>query len=124
REALMTAGITTLEGLARADEPALSVLSRSTRERLHRQARLQLHERETGAPAYELLPERAGQGLAALPEPDDGDVYLDFEGDPFAEGGGLEYLAGVWTRDGRFHSWWAHDADEEKRLTHDLLVWL
>ena len=60
-----------------------------------------------------------------LPEPDEGDVYLDFEGDPWAEGGaGREYLAGLWTRQGEFVEFWAHDFAEEGRLTAELLDWL
>ncbi|MEO7447849.1 MAG: TM0106 family RecB-like putative nuclease, partial [Humibacillus sp.] len=68
---------------------------------------------------------RVPRGLALLPEPDDGDVYLDFEGDPWAEGGsGREYLAGIWTRQGEFVEFWAHDSQEEGRLTADLVDWL
>lgn len=126
RERLVEAGITTMTQLARAgDEQLAGVLSRHTRQRLRSQAELQVQERETGRPAYRLLPPEPGKGLLVLPPPDEGDVYLDFEGDPFAdEGRGREYLAGVWTRDGQFHEWWAHDAQEEARLTGDLLRWL
>jgi len=63
-----------------------------------------------------------GQGLLALPTPSPGDVYLDFEGDPFAQGGaGREYLAGLWDRDGTFTSWWAHSFEEEQELTEQLI---
>lgn len=126
RERLLDAGITTLTALARAtDEQLAGVLTRHTRQRLRSQAELQVRERETGLPAYRLLPPEPGQGLLLLPPPDPADVYLDFEGDPFADDGrGREYLAGVWTRDGEFHAWWAHDTREEARLTEDLLRWL
>ena len=74
---------------------------------------------------YELLDPEPARGLQMLPEPDEGDVYLDFEGDPWAEGGaGREYLAGIWTRQGEFVEFWAHDFAEEGRLTTDLLDWL
>ena len=43
---------------------------------------------------------RLGRGLAALPLPSPGDLFLDFEGDPFAFEQGLEYLVGTVTRDG------------------------
>lgn len=33
-------------------------------------------------------------GLAYLPQPSPGDVYLDLEGDPFVGEGGLEFLFG------------------------------
>ena len=126
RQALLDAGISTVEQLADAHPDRLrGVLSERVRGRLHAQARIQVTERRTGATAYVLLPPAEGQGLQLLPEPDPGDVYLDFEGDPFADGGaGREYLAGVWTRDGEFLDWWAHDTREEARLTRDLLTWL
>jgi len=47
------------------------------------QARLQLQRRETGAPTHELLALDPEHGLARLPEPSEGDIFLDFEGDPF-----------------------------------------
>lgn len=126
REALEAAGISTMADLATAaDDDLAGVLSARVRERLRNQARLQVRERETGEPSYELLAPRPGEGLALLPTPDPGDVYLDFEGDPFAEGGaGREYLAGVWTRDEEFLTWWAHDQEQERALTSDLLTWL
>ena len=81
-----------------------------------------MSERTTGQAAYELLPPEPDRGLLRLPPPSDGDVYLDFEGDPFAaDGRGREYLAGLWDRDGRFSTWWAHDHDQEAALTRELL---
>lgn len=126
RESLEAAGIRTVAALAVASDEALTgVLTTATRDRLRTQARLQVSERETGESAYELLPVRSGEGLELLPVPDPGDVYLDFEGDPFAEdGAGREYLAGVWTRDEEFLTWWAHDRAQEKELTRALLTWL
>ena len=126
RASLEGAGIHTVAALAAATEEDLrDVLGAATRERLRTQAQLQVSERETGQTAYRLLPVRSGEGLELLPAPDPADVYLDFEGDPFAEdGAGREYLAGVWTRDGQFRAWWAHDRRQEKQLTHDLLTWL
>ena len=127
REALTGAGVTTVGELAAATDDVLAGtgIGRTTRARLRSQAALQVTERETGVPSYELLPAREGEGLQLLPEPDAGDVYLDFEGDPFADdGAGREYLAGVWTRGGEFLAWWAHDRVQERQLTHDLLTWL
>ncbi|HEX7353717.1 MAG TPA: TM0106 family RecB-like putative nuclease, partial [Mycobacteriales bacterium] len=110
--------------LAAADPDDLPAeIGLPSRKRLQRQAYLQMAERRTGTPQYELLDPEPGLGLLRLPEPDPGDVYLDFEGDPWANGGeGREYLAGLWDRGGRFTTWWAHDDDEEKALTRDLLV--
>ncbi|HEX2706058.1 MAG TPA: TM0106 family RecB-like putative nuclease, partial [Candidatus Lustribacter sp.] len=123
RQALCDSGIRTMTQLAgMAADDLEGILSAATRQRLVAQARLQHHERISGGPAYELLDPEPGQGLARLPEPSPGDVYLDFEGDPWAEGGaGREYLAGLWERSGEFTAWWAHSAAEEKRLTGDLV---
>ena len=35
-----------------------------------------------------------GFGLSLLPPASAGDIFLDFEGDPFVAGGGREYLFG------------------------------
>jgi predicted RecB family nuclease len=63
-------------------------------ERVREQARLQFAGREAGTVLHELLPVSAGLGLASLPVPSTGDIFLDLEGDPFAGDGGLEYLFG------------------------------
>lgn len=123
REALRANGIRTLAELAAAtlDDVRAAVGSGSAG-RLLQQAQLQVAERTTGMPRYELLPPEVGRGLQRLPEPSPGDVYLDFEGDPWAdEGRGREYLAGLWDRSGTFTGLWAHSAAEEKELTEHLL---
>ncbi|MFC7595057.1 TM0106 family RecB-like putative nuclease [Terrabacter sp. GCM10028922] len=126
RAALIDLGIPTLRALAESSEEQLAAgLSVSTRRRLLQQARLQVAERDTGQAQYELLAPEPARGLQMLPEPDEGDVYLDFEGDPWAEGGaGREYLAGIWTRQGEFVAFWAHDFAEEGSLTTQLVDWL
>ncbi len=122
REALESSGITTVAALAGADSEALPrSIGRHSRERLVAQARLQLQERATGVPAYELLEPAPGIGLQRLPTPDPGDLYLDFEGDPYVEPAGREYLAGLGDRSGAVEAFWAHSADEEKRLTEQLI---
>jgi uncharacterized protein len=123
RQTLLEAGISTLADLAGADPADLPHgIGRPSRERLAQQARLQMLERTTGTPAYELLAPEPGKGLLALPPPSPGDVYLDFEGDPFAgNGAGREYLAGLWQRDGTFISWWAHSFELEQTLTEQLI---
>ncbi|MBK7723040.1 MAG: TM0106 family RecB-like putative nuclease [Austwickia sp.] len=127
RAVLREAGIGTLEALAGANVEALIAdvpgLSRSVGLRLHRQARLQVSERRTGVPSYELLAPEPDRGLGRLPRPDAGDLYLDFEGDPFAnEGRGREYLAGLLDREQGFQCWWAHDDRAEAALTAGLLA--
>lgn len=123
RRLLRDSGLRTVLDLATAPADELPrTIGRSARERLAQQARLQVTERETGQPAYELLDPEQGRGLLRLPAPSAGDVYLDFEGDPWAAGGsGREYLAGLWDREGRFTAFWAHSFDEEAQLTRDLV---
>jgi predicted RecB family nuclease len=123
RDALRDAGITTLAALAgaRADQLPRRI-GQTSRERLVQQAALQLTERETRKPLYELLPPTPRMGLLRLPPPDAGDLYLDFEGDPYAEGGlGREYLAGLGDVDRGFIAIWAHTAEQERALTVDLV---
>jgi predicted RecB family nuclease len=65
-----------------------------------------------------LLPIKEGQGLARLPAPSAGDVFLDLEGARFARDGGREYLFGLLTLEAngslRDRSYWAHSDDEER----------
>jgi uncharacterized protein len=120
-ERLTAAGITTLEELAEADpETKVGSMRASTFERLNNQARLQLRYRGTGEHEIELLPAEPEHGFALMPEPSDGDMWLDLEGDPWFEPGrGLEYLFG-WIELGeddapRYEAIWAHDRDGERR---------
>jgi predicted RecB family nuclease len=70
--------------------------SRDTYVRLREQARVQHQQRTSGAPVHELLlPVAPDLGLARLPEPSPGDVFLDLEGARFARDGGREYLFGL-----------------------------
>jgi len=95
---LEAAGVTTLAQLGVLPLPLSLTPKRGAIEtyvRVREQARLQLEGRERGAPVHELLPITPEQGLARLPEPSPGDVFLDLEGDPFAQIGGREYLFGL-----------------------------
>ena len=123
REALRAHGIATLTQLGRSAADDLPrEIGRASRERLTHQARLQLWEREHGQPRYDLLLPEPGRGLLRLPAPDQGDLYLDFEGDPYAEDGrGREYLAGLADIEREFVPLWAHSNDQERRLTTDLV---
>src|SRR6266516_1820177 len=64
---------------------------------IREQARLQVEGRELGHHIYKLLPAEIDKGLSSLPLPSPGDMFLDFEGDPFASDQGLEYLFGTVT---------------------------
>jgi len=124
RQALEAAGITTVAALAAARTDTLPpTIGPPSRLRLHAQAALQMRERHTGTPHYELLPPASGLGLLRLPAPSRGDVYLDFEGDPYADSGaGREYLAGLLDRHGAYSVRWAHSAHEERALVAALLA--
>ncbi len=122
REALERHGIRTVAALAAATADDLPRdIGKSSRQRLQHQARLQMQERGTGIPVFELLPAASSLGLQRLPPPDPGDLYLDFEGDPHVEPAGREYLVGVGTRVGGFEPFWAHSIEEERQLTADLI---
>jgi uncharacterized protein len=87
--------------------------------RVREQARIQVEAREAGEPRFELLPVETGFGLTRLPEPSEGDIFLDLEGDPFVGEHGLEYLFGYMSRDGSGaleyrHSWGLSRADEKR----------
>ncbi|MDQ3859492.1 MAG: TM0106 family RecB-like putative nuclease [Actinomycetota bacterium] len=119
-ERLAAAEIHTLTELAEA-EPATRVKSMrpATFESLRHQAELQLYRRRTGERRVDFLRVEQERGFALLPEPSAGDVWLDFEGDPWFEPArGLEYLTGWIELDGAgrpdYHCLWAHDRASEK----------
>ena len=87
--------IQTLEQFAKADK--LEKPERGEKEtflRKQSQAKVQLEGRHQNKLLYEQLPIEAGRGLNRLPEPNEGDVYFDIEGDAYFEDGGLEYVLG------------------------------
>lgn len=121
RARLIDAGITTVEGLAHHDG-SVPELSARTVAALSAQARLQIAPRVDGKPPYEIADP---QPLMVLPEPDKGDLFFDFEGDPLwtADGRewGLEYLFGVLDTSDNFAPLWAHDRADERRALRDFL---
>ncbi len=115
---LRSVGVTTLTQLAQSgDELHVPKLSRDTLVKLRHQARLQFQGRSSEKPLYELLPATAfNRGFARVPEPVEGDLFFDMEGDPLEEGG-LEYLFGLYIDEAgeqRFEAFWAHSRAEEK----------
>jgi uncharacterized protein len=87
-------------------------------ERVREQARLQVQGRAKGAVVYEALPPLPGFGLACLPLPSEGDIFLDLEGDPFVDEGGLEFLFGYAFKDlagaDTYRAEWALSRADEK----------
>ena len=117
RVKLRAAGIETIEQLADSTDPVPG-MSAGTLAKLRLQAELQV-QAENGEVTVSLL--EGGRAIKLLPEPTEGDVFFDFEGDPlWTDNGtdwGLEYLWGVIEPDadeGVFRAWWAHDRVEEK----------
>lgn len=113
--------LTTVAAIARCegrlpDKPKRG--AEDTYRRLGQQARLQVASRGAVMPQTEALALEPGRGLARLPEPSVGDIYLDFEGDPFVGPHGLEYLTGVSIKnekgDIEFNQRWALHIGEEK----------
>ena len=79
------------------------------------QAELQLHARETGVDEYRLLQPQPEAGFSLLPDPSPGDLFFDFEGNPFWDAdGSLEYLWGILDVDGNFTPLHAHDHETER----------
>ncbi len=98
-EQLRAQGINSLAALANA--PTLIATSASKEETLKKlkdQASIQLKGRETNANHHELkAPFDRQHGFQRLPAPTPDDIYLDFEGSHFTEGGVQEYLTGYVT---------------------------
>lgn len=115
-------GIATVKGLAGMPVPLEWKPERGSAEsfsRIREQARIQVDARDTGEGKFELLPVESGFGLTRLPEPSEGDIFLDLEGDAFVGEQGLEYLFGYLSKDrsGQFEyrSDWAFSRADEKQ---------
>ena len=133
RLTLQQNGVTTIAALAGLDHEVADI-DDARRDTFVRQARLQVEARNApdATPPFELLaaplvvdaPDAIG--FAALPAPDDGDVFLDFEGHPFWHADAeLFFLfgliekspAGAW----EFRAFWAHDKVEEAAAVQALV---
>jgi uncharacterized protein len=125
RTALVARGIDTVTKLGAARLPFDPPLGGSAASigRVREQARIQVAGRGLSRPLYELLlppsgePIEAERGLASLPEPNPGDLFLDLEGDPYALDDGIDYLFGVLDMQGSFTPIWSHDPDGSGEIT-------
>ncbi|MGX6508657.1 TM0106 family RecB-like putative nuclease [Rhodococcus sp. SJ-2] len=133
RARLIAGGVTTIDDLCTREAPVPG-MSHRTYAALRAQAQVQLRQEQTGEPVVDVYEPGS---LAALPEPDDGDIFFDFEGDPLwcEDGGpdwGLEYLFGVLegpgsgpsATDPTFRPFWAHTRAEERRALLDFLEYV
>lgn len=84
-----------------------------TYQKLKDQARVQFEGRESGRNIHETLPIVPEKGFNNLPVPSKYDIYLDLEGDPMVDPGGLEYLFG-WYYNGVYTPIWVNNEAEEK----------
>ena len=123
RKALVERDVSTVATLATLALPVIPKIKRiaaAPLSRIREQARVQVEGRDEDRPVQELIePVELGRGLAALPTPSPGDLFLDFEGDPFAFDQGLEYLFGMVTigedRAPSYESLWALDRRAEEQ---------
>jgi len=120
---LEKAGITSMASLADLEkEDTIHKISPSTLQNLRIQAQLQTTRKKGGPPKIMLRPHISGKGFDLLPEPADGDLFYDIEGNPhYRENGeeGLEYLHGIWYLN-QFKAFWAHNHSEEHQALRDL----
>ena len=109
-------GITTLQAMSEIPLPIPFKPTKGSKEtftKLREQSRVQNESRTAQKPIYELLELKENTGFYILPEPTDGDIYLDFEGDPLVEPSGLEYLFG-WVFQEKYNCIWVSNLEEEK----------
>ncbi len=88
--------------------------------RIREQARVQVESRNSGVRKFEILPIKENFGFNCLPEPFDGDIFFDIEGDPFVGESGMEYLFGYYYKNEKGDmiqiSDWSFSFAEEKRI--------
>ena len=116
-------GIATLESFATASnsKPLPARPKRGSLDsfaKSHRQAKIQLAGRKSGRPEYEFNEIEDGLGFMRLPQPDDGDIFFDIEGNQRSISEGLEYLLGFAVNHGDrldYQGLWALSKREEKQ---------
>ncbi len=119
RARLLEAGISTIEQLA-ASTASVPGLSESVLSALREQAAVQL----SPGLGWRVV---SAAALAAIPDPDPGDIFFDFEGDPLHQEGtewGLDYLFGLVETDETFRAFWAHNLAQEKQALVDFLEYV
>ncbi len=137
RDALVAAGCGTIDEVAtlaqgtRGFAPDIPGLAPKVRDRLAQQAAVQVREAVGSAPPYEVVDPSA---LGAIPQPNAGDLFFDFEGDPmYRETGpdepsavrwGLDYLFGTVDIHEHFRPFWAHDLEQEKLALQSFLAFV
>jgi predicted RecB family nuclease len=124
RAKLRAARINTIDELAVACGPVADLADASFNS-LRQQAQLQISPTDAEHPLVWAIANR--NPLAAIPLPDEGDIFFDFEGDPLHQEGniwGLDYLFGLVEPDETFRAFWAHDLAEERQALVDFLSYV
>ncbi|RZT68817.1 TM0106 family RecB-like putative nuclease [Leucobacter luti] len=136
RDALRAAGLTTIDAVAaalpgvRAGALAVPGVAPAVLARLAAQAEAQVVALAAGPGAVPPVRVVDPAALAAIPTPSPGDLFFDFEGDPFfrepgAEGTarwGLDYLFGFVDAREQFTALWAHDLAAERAALERFLA--
>lgn len=134
RDALAAAGVGTLFELAAVSD-AVDGIRPERLEQIVGQATLQVEARANGSlvPPFKLIEPTAdpvwGKGFEQLPAPDEGDIFLDYEGHPFWRAdAGLFFLLGFIAKDTSgdwaFEELWAHDQAQEAEAAKALIDYL
>lgn len=134
RSSLEAAGVDTLAELARCRD-SIEEIPAERLGRLVEQAELQVEARADDkiSPPFMIIEPSDdptwGRGFELMPEPHEGDVFLDFEGDPFWRADvGLFFLFGLIARteegDWAYKPFWAHDRQQESEATGELIQFL
>ena len=139
RDRLLDAGFDTIDAVAEAlpaisaGECSVDAIAQPALERLALQASVQVDAHSGwqtgGPPTYRVVDPAA---LAAIPRPNPGDLFFDFEGDPlYREPGddesarwGLDYLFGMIDVHEQFMPIWAHDLAAERRALEEFLAFV
>ena len=129
RRALIKSGITTIDQLAQADDEdrprqPKEILKESFNN-LRAQAAIQIKGEGLEVPIWEF---RNPYALSLVPPADEGDIWFDMEGDPFAfNGDGLEYMFGVtYLEKGElaFRTFDAVDRESEAAAFAEFITWV
>ncbi|WP_461635171.1 TM0106 family RecB-like putative nuclease [Glutamicibacter soli] len=128
REKLRRQGISTIDQLAALEPDPKTSLARAVE-----QARMQVGADPLATTIQNVSYRvKSDQTITSLPNPDQGDIFFDFEGDPLYQeplddSWGLEYLFGVIENDtGKpvFRPFWAHSRAGERRAFLDFIEYV
>jgi len=126
RSLLVSNGIKTIDQMSTATDEQRPKLprevSKGTFASLREQAAIQVKGENAPKPIYEI---KDVDAFGLMPESNDGDIWFDMEGDPFANNGaGLEYMFGYLYKEGsqfEFDTFDARDTAQERTAFIDFI---